>query len=330
MKTILVTGGCGFIGQNFIKHVMLNSGDIILNLDSMTYASDKTFNDEIKSYDKRYFFKQVDINDIDAIKKAISEFEYKIDVVVHFAAESHVDNSIEDGSNFVLTNVFGTYNLLSTFREYWSDYADHKFIYISTDEVYGDIPFGSVMEDYPPTPRNPYSASKLGGESLCQSFATTYNFPIIITRSCNNYGPNQYPEKFIPVAISKVLKNKQIPIYGDGQQMRNWIHVDDHCSAIKCIIYNGYVGNVYNISTDIVISNLKLASIINEYINPETKLIEFIKDRPGHDRRYSIDSSKLRSTLQWTPQFDTYVKFVESLRTTINWYMVNSDWLTTT
>lgn len=324
MRNILVTGGCGFIGQNFIRQWSDKfPDDNILNIDCLTYAADISFT-------KNSFFEPVDIYIKEHIVEALKRFtEGVIDLVVHFAAESHVDNSIESSEKFIQTNIIGTHNLLEIFKYYWDYYQPEnpKFIYVSTDEVYGTIDKGFADEFYPLLPNNPYSASKAGGDVLARSYYKTYGFPIIITRCCNNFGPYQFPEKLIPVAVSRILENKPIPIYGNGQQIRNWIHVDDHCDAIIQLIKKAAAGKVYNIGSQILLSNVELARKINQLLRPDKDLVEFVKDRPGHDARYAIDSSFIRSYIDWSPKYDSVHDFEYALDTTVNWYKNNTSWL---
>ncbi len=323
MRNILVTGGCGFIGQNFIKQWLKRfPEDIILNFDCLTYAADKSFVEN-------HILEQIDISRKRDIIKYLRRFKGVIDIVVHFAAESHVDNSIIDNEKFIQTNIIGTHNLLEIFRYYWEHHKpiNPKFIYVSTDEVYGTINDGFADEFYPLLPNNPYSASKASGDVLARAYYRTYGFPIITTRCCNNFGPYQFPEKFIPVAITKILENKSIPVYGNGQQIRNWIHVEDHCNAIIRLIEVGDIGRIYNVGSQILLSNIELARKINKILNPNIDLVEFVKDRPGHDIRYAIDSSFIRSYTDWTPKYDTLHDFEYALETTINWYKDNMSWI---
>lgn len=324
MRNILVTGGCGFIGQNFIRQWSEKfPEDVILNFDCLTYAADRSFTE-------KYFLEIVDISVKDQIIEALKRFKRGvIDLVVHFAAESHVDNSIENSVRFIQSNIIGTHNLLEVFKYYWEHHnpPNPKFIYVSTDEVYGTIDHGFADEFYPLLPNNPYSASKASGDVIARSYYQTYGFPVIITRCCNNFGPYQFPEKFIPVAVSRILENKTIPVYGNGQQIRNWIHVEDHCNAIIQLIKKAVVGKAYNIGSQILLSNIELARKINKILNPDADLVEFVEDRPGHDIRYAIDSTFIRSYIDWAPKYDSLHDFEYALETTVQWYKDNASWV---
>ncbi|MCG2159934.1 GDP-mannose 4,6-dehydratase [Staphylococcus epidermidis] len=298
MKTILVTGGCGFIGSNFIKYILDNFDDyLIINIDSLTYAANNLVN--LKSH-KNYKFYNLDINKNDVL---LLLKRYNIDIIVNFAAETHVDNSINNSKPFIHSNILGVHNLLLCALQHSSL---NKFIQISTDEVYGSQDIDDNREHIETdvlSPSNPYSASKASAEMLCYSYYKTHNIPIIITRASNNYGENQHLEKFIPKIISSIHNSNPIHIYGDGKNIRNWLNVKDHCSALKLIIDKGEIGNIYNISSSEYLSNNQLVSLIHHYMTDKTLKINYVQDRKGHDKKYSINSSKLRN-LGWTPKYN--------------------------
>ena len=301
---ILVTGGCGFIGSNFIRYVLGSRPPAtVFNLDKLTYAGNPANLRDIES-DSRYHFIHGDICDSVLVKDLVRG--EKITTIVHFAAESHVDRSISDASDFIRTNVLGTFTLLEAAL---SEHID-RFIHISTDEVYGSIDEGSFTESDSLNPSSPYSSSKAASDLIARSYFITHGLPVIITRCTNNYGPFQYPEKLIPLFITNLLEGKNIPVYGTGTNVRDWIHVLDHCRAIDCILENGTPGEIYNVGGD------------NERSNSEiTSLIEYVKDRLGHDFRYSLDSSKLKS-LGWKPEYS----FDQGLHETVEWYKANAWW----
>lgn len=324
MKTILVTGGAGFIGSNFIKLIARNYPDYrIINYDALTYAGNLTYLTDME-LNKNYIFVKGDIRDRNAIEMLFQK--YSIDYVINFAAESHVDRSISDPEVFVSTNVLGTQVLLDVSKKYWKRNVDNhcreykngvKFIQISTDEVYGTLPeTGKFTELTPLMPNSPYSASKAGADMLVRSYHETFGLPINITRCSNNYGPHQYPEKLIPLMILNCMNDKKLPIYGDGRQVRDWLHVSDHCTAIDFVLHKGISGEVYNIGGNNEKTNIEIVEFILKTLNKSDELIEYVKDRPGHDRRYAIDSSKLMNTLGWEPSFTFETGIVE----TINWY----------
>lgn len=325
MKNLLITGGAGFIGSNFIKYMFEQYNEYkIINLDLLTYAGDLNNLKEI-NYCPNYNFIQGDICDKSLIKNIFSK--YKIDYIINFAAESHVDRSIKDSEVFIKTNILGVHNLLEICKNEWQEGTDKKgypiykkgvkFIQISTDEVYGDIGLKEkCTETSPIVPSNPYSASKASGELLVKAYYQTYKLPINITRCSNNYGPNQNIEKLIPLMILNALRNKKLPVYGDGMQIRDWIHVKDHCSAIDIILNKGRVGEIYNIGANNEKTNLEIIRLILKTLGKSEELISFVKDRPGHDRRYGIDNSKIVSELKWTPK----CKFEKGIMETIDWY----------
>jgi dTDP-glucose 4,6-dehydratase len=311
---ILVTGGAGFMGSNFIKHILKKHPDWqVVNLDKLTYAGNL---ENLKEIEKNggYSFVKGDIANASDIKKAIGE---GVDKIINYAAETHVDRSILDPEAFIRTDVFGTYNLLETVREY----NVAQYIQISTDEVFGSIKNGSFDEESPFAPNSPYAASKAGGDHLCRAYFKTYNLPIVVTHSCNFYGPNQYPEKLIPLFVTNLLENKKVPVYGQGQQVREWIFTEDHCRAIEFILEKGESGQVYNIGSGVEKTNLEITKFILSELGFGDEMIEYVKDRPGHDWRYSINSKKLRG-LGWQEE----VNFEEGLRRTINWYKENGEW----
>ncbi|NVM05193.1 MAG: dTDP-glucose 4,6-dehydratase [Candidatus Helarchaeota archaeon] len=316
MLKILVAGGAGFIGSNFIKYVLKEYSNFdILNLDALTYAGNLKNLVEIQD-DPRYRFVKGDINNFDLVDSLIKECQ----CVINFAAESHVDRSIENPNIFIKTNVLGTQTLLNCAIKN----SVEKYIQISTDEVYGSIEGkGYFTESSILTPSSPYSASKAAADLLALSYYKTFDLPIIVTRCSNNYGPNQFPEKFLPLMLLNIIKNKKIPIYGDGLHIRDWIYVEDHCSAIMDILLKGKVGEIYNIGANKEFQNLELAKLLLKIMNKSENLIKFVPDRPGHDRRYAIDSSKIRNKLKWKPK----ISFDEGIKKTINWYRNNQDWI---
>jgi len=304
---ILVTGGCGFIGSNFIKHMLekYKSGIKILNVDSLTYAGNEK---NLQQYEDHpnYTFAKCTINAKGMISQLVRS--HKIDTIINFAAESHVDRSIENSEEFVMTNIHGTHSLLSLLHEF----PIKKFIQISTDEVYGSLtkkgkPF---TEKTPLAPNSPYAASKASADMLCRSFYETYGYPIIITRCSNNYGPNQYPEKLIPLMIQKAKNGEKLPVYGDGSNIRDWIHVKDHCDAIDLVLHNGKDGEVYNIGGENEKTNIEIVTEILKAYGRNKKSIDYVTDRLGHDFRYSVDISKIKNKLGWKPKvkFETGIK----------------------
>ena len=312
--TILVTGGAGFIGSNFIHYLAATHPDwSVINLDKLTYAGNL---ENLKEVEERaaYRFVHGDICDRETVAPLVAESDY----IVNFAAETHVDRSIHDPGDFILTDVFGTHVLLEAFRS-----ADRpkRFIQISTDEVYGAIETGSAKETDPIAPRNPYSASKAGADRLAYSYFVTYDVPVIVTRASNNYGPRQYPEKIIPLFVTNSLEDRPLPLYGDGLQIRDWLHVDDHARAIDRILDKGVDGETYNIGGDHELTNFELTKKILAILDKPESLIEKVKDRPGHDRRYSLDTEKLRG-LGWRPE----VEFNEGLTATVQWYRDHPEW----
>ena len=312
---ILVTGGCGFIGSNFIRYLLgKQHSATIFNLDKLTYAGNPANLRDIES-DSRYRFIHGDICDPVLVKDLLRR--EKISTIIHFAAESHVDRSITDASDFIKTNVLGTFTLLD---EALSEHID-RFIHISTDEVYGSTSRGSFKETDPLNPSSPYSSSKASSDLIARSYFITHGLPVIITRCTNNYGPYQYPEKLIPLFITNLLEGKKIPVYGTGKNVRDWIHVLDHCRAIDRVLDQGTPGDIYNIGSDNERSNIYITKMILNALGKDESCIEYVKDRPGHDFRYSLDSSKLRS-LGWKPEYS----FTEGLQDTVEWYIANEWW----
>ena len=304
MKTVLVTGGAGFIGSHFIRLLLKESGYFVINYDILTYAGNLNNLRDVDS-NPNYIFIKGDIRNRTDVEQLFRT--YDIDVVVNFAAESHVDRSIVAADDFITTNLLGTQTLMDVAKASWMNLNDgsfkggKKFIQISTDEVYGSISEGSFDEESPLLPNSPYSASKASADLIARSYYQTYNFPVIITRSSNNYGPNQYPEKLIPLFISLAKEDKPLPLYGNGRQVRDWIHVEDNCSAILRVLNNGKEGEIYNIGANNEYRNIDIAKIIlNELGKPES-LLTYVKDRPGHDIRYSINANKLINQFGWTP-----------------------------
>ncbi len=313
-KSILVTGGAGFIGSNFIHYIASNHPDwTVTNLDKLTYAGNP---ENLEGVDQlpTYRFIKGDIGDAEIVRPLVAES----DIVVNFAAETHVDRSIENAGDFILTDVYGTFVLLEALR----DQSRCKlFIQISTDEVYGSLDTGSASETTPLAPRNPYSASKAGADRLAYSYFTTYQLPVIVTRASNNYGPRQYPEKVIPLFVTNAIEDRSLPLYGDGRQIRDWLHVEDHCRAIDLLIDRGVPGETYNVGGGNEVANVELTREVLRILGKSDDLIRHVTDRPGHDRRYSLDTSKLRS-LGWNPQ----MSFDRGLEATVAWYRDNLEW----
>jgi dTDP-glucose 4,6-dehydratase len=317
MRNILVTGGAGFIGSNFINYVLNTYNDVfIVNLDKLTYAGNLENLIGIDEH-RHYAFVRGDITNGDLVKHILKKFE--INYVINFAAESHVDRSIANPSAFYETNVLGTNILLNAAREAEVD----KFIQISTDEVYGSIDDGGLFtESSPLRPMNPYSSSKAGADLMALSFYNTYKMPVVITRCSNNYGPFQYPEKLIPRMSINACRNKPLPVFGDGSDIRDWIYVHDHNSAIMAALEYGRPGEVYNIGANNEKTNLDIVKLILDYLDKPYSLIKFCDDRPGHDTRYAIDSTKIRTELNWEPEYT----FNDAIIRTIDWYANNQSW----
>ncbi len=321
MKRILVTGGCGFIGSNFIRHV-INKDYFICNLDDLTYAGNLENLSDIAGK-KNYRFVKGDIGDPKMVRKTLTDFH--IDAIINFAAESHVDRSILGPEIFTRTNVLGAQVLLDVSRELWSknSFSGNKFIQVSTDEVYGSLGrTGKFREDTPLSANSPYSASKAAADLLAMSYHNTFGFPAVISRCSNNYGPYQFPEKFIPLMIINALSGRRLPVYGDGLNVRDWLHVEDHCSAIETILKKGKIGEVYNIGGSNEWKNIDVVKEILKLLNKPESLIDFVTDRLGHDRRYAMDAGKIRKELGWWPKH----RFDEGLKETIGWYLENKSW----
>jgi dTDP-glucose 4,6-dehydratase len=315
--TFLVTGGMGFIGSNFVRHLLTAHPDVhVVNLDRLTYAGNRRNLADLGG-ETRHVFIRGDICD----EKLVGELleVHGIQAIVHFAAESHVDRSIQQAEDFIRTNVQGTRVLLDAARKS----ALRRFLHISTDEVYGSLPAsGSFTEESPLLPNSPYAASKAGADVLARAYHVTYGLPVIITRTCNNYGPYQFPEKFIPLMIVNALRQEPLPVYGDGLYVREWLHVEDHCRALTRILEAGHPGEVYNIGSGAERVNLDVArQILTLTGRPET-LLKHVKDRLGHDRRYALNWTKIRRELDWAPA----IPFAEGLRQTLEWYRAHSAW----
>jgi dTDP-glucose 4,6-dehydratase len=335
-KSILVTGGAGFIGSNFILQWLTTESASIINLDKLTYAGNLA-NLESASSDPRYSFVHGDIGDRPLIAELLERHQPK--AIVHFAAESHVDRSIHGPDDFVRTNVNGTFNLLEEVRAYWSSLPeDHKaefrFLHVSTDEVYGSLGAGDppFSENTAYAPNSPYSASKAASDHLVRAYHHTYGLPMLTTNCSNNYGPYQFPEKLIPLVILNALNGKALPVYGDGQNVRDWLYVADHCDAIRTVLRKGRIGETYNIGGQNEKRNLEIVNVIcalldelrpNDPVVPHSKLITFVQDRLGHDRRYAIDARKIEAELGWKPR----ETFETGIRKTIKWYLANGTWI---
>ena len=332
---ILVTGGAGFIGSAVIRHIIHNTDDEVLNIDKLTYAGNL---ESLKDIDQsaRYNFQQIDICDKEALEKAFKSFQPEL--VMHLAAESHVDRSIDGPAEFINTNIVGTYHLLEVARQYWQaldelDKQQFKFHHISTDEVYGDLEGTTDLftETTPYAPSSPYSASKASSDHLVRAWHRTYSFPILVTNCSNNYGPYHFPEKLIPLVILNALDGKALPIYGKGNQIRDWLFVEDHARALYKVVTEGKVGETYNIGGHNEKQNIEVVKTICHILDelkpqengqPYESLITFVKDRPGHDLRYAIDASKIANELNWTP-IET---FDSGIRKTVEWYLNNMEW----
>jgi dTDP-glucose 4,6-dehydratase len=306
----LITGGAGFIGSNFLLGFANRHTEYeIINVDKLTYAANPLYLKPLANQ-SRYTFIQADIANKEAMELIFET--HRPDVVIHFAAESHVDRSINDASPFIISNVLGTQILLDLAKHY----KIQKFVHVSTDEVYGSIEEGFFTEESPLSPNSPYSASKAASDMLVRSYVQTHQLPAVISRCSNNFGPHQYPEKLIPVLIKKALTGQKLPIYGDGQNIRDWLYVEDHCKAIELICQKGTIGEVYNVGTHNEKSNIEIAEFILKHLGLSTNQIEFVQDRPGHDRRYAIDSSKIQNELGWQAE----CVFKDYMEQTIEWY----------
>jgi dTDP-glucose 4,6-dehydratase len=307
MKTILVTGGLGFIGSNFIRYIFKKYDYKILNVDSCTYASNHENINGAINKSSRYCLFVLDINETKSIKKLVQA--HNVDYIVNFAAESHVDNSINDSTPFVQTNINGTHSLLSLLHDCPSI---ERYLQVSTDEVYGSLTEedDAFTENTPLQANSPYSASKASADLLCRSFYETFNYPILITRCSNNYGPNQHEEKLIPLMIKNAKRGKKLPVYGDGRNIRDWIHVSDHCSGIDAVLHGGKIGQVYNIGGKNEVRNIDIVKTILKLLDKDEDQIEFVQDRLGHDWRYAIDNTKIQNELNWFPS----VNFREAIK----------------
>lgn len=341
--TILVTGGSGFIGSNFILDWLVEIDEPVINLDKLTYAGNAE-NLASLAGDERYTFVHGDIGDSDLVTRLLQQYEPR--AVLNFAAESHVDRSIHGPADFIETNILGTFRLLEAVREYWNELAedkksDFRFLHVSTDEVYGTLEpdAAAFTEKHRYEPNSPYSASKASSDHLVRAYHHTYGLPVLTTNCSNNYGPYQFPEKLIPLMIHNALAGKDLPVYGDGQQIRDWLFVSDHCSAIRRVLEAGELGEVYNIGGLNEKANLDIVNTICELLeefvsessysraggNPDgfRGLIKFVKDRPGHDRRYAINAEKINTELNWQPA----ETFETGIRKTVRWYLDNQDWV---
>ena len=315
MEKILVTGGAGFIGSNFVRYMLDKYPDYeIVNLDSLTYCGNLENLQGIED-NPNYKFIKGDITD----KALVFDIVSQIDYVINFAAESHVDRSIEDPEIFIKSNILGTQVLLDAAKEY----SVKKYLQVSTDEVYGSLgETGYFREDTPLSANSPYSASKAGADLMVRAYNKTFGLPVNITRCSNNYGPYQFPEKLIPLMISNALENEPLPVYGDGLNVRDWLHVYDHCTAIDLVLHQGKVGEVYNIGGNNEKKNIEIIKLILGNLDKPESLIKYVKDRPGHDRRYAIDSSKIQDELGWKPRYT----FETGIAETIQWYLDNKEW----
>lgn len=307
--TILVTGGAGFIGSNLLHHLITSLDEEVICIDNLTYASNKN---NVPKEVKLYVTDIADKHNCEFVFK-----KHKPKVIFHLAAESHVDNSIKDCSSFITTNINGTVNLLNLAVKYQIE----KFVHISTDEVYGSIDEGYFTETSNYSPRNPYSASKAASDHFVMAYHNTYDLPVIITNCSNNYGPRQHTEKMIAKAITNLMSGKKVPVYGDGKQIRDWLYVQDHCEALLEVFYRGKIGQKYNIGGECEVKNIDLIRMILDRLNMKENMIEYIDDRPGHDRRYSTDITKIRHELKWSPRFD----IDKGLEKTIEWYQKNEQ-----
>ncbi len=313
---ILITGGAGFMGSHFTKYLLLQYPDYrVIVFDTLTYAGNL---DNLKAVEQnpQYTFIHGDICDKEAVEAAVKT--YAIDVIINYAAETHVDRSILDPAAFLKTDVIGVFNLLEATRKF----GLKKLVQVSTDEVFGSTEDGVFTETSPFEPNSPYAASKAGGDLLCRAYHVTYKTPVVVTHSCNFYGPNQYPEKLIPLFITNLLEGKKVPVYGDGLNVREWIHVSDHCRAIDAVLHKAAPGSIYNIGTGDEMKNVDITKMILSFVGVGEEMIEYVTDRPGHDRRYAIDWSKLKNDFGWEP----LKKFEVGLQETVEWYRQNEEW----
>ena len=335
MRTWLVTGGAGFIGGNFVLEALAGADLRIVNLDALTYAGNRDTLASV-SEDPRHVFVQGDIGDQALVAGLLAE--YRPEAIINFAAESHVDRSIDGPAAFVKTNVVGTLSLLEAARDYWRDSPAverdaFRFLHVSTDEVYGSLgETGAFTEQTPFAPNSPYSATKAASDHLVRAFHHTFGLPVLTTNCSNNYGPYQFPEKLIPLIIQKALAGAPLPVYGDGLNVRDWLFVGDHCAAIRRVLESGRVGETYNVGGDAERQNIEVVKVICALLDkrrpradglPRESQITYVKDRPGHDRRYAIDASKLKRELGWAPT----VRFEQGIARTLDWYLDNTDWV---
>jgi len=324
MHNLLITGGAGFIGSNFARYWIENyPDDRVIILDALTYAGNLENLESVVSH-ANYRFVKGDIRDFELVTRLLSESS--TDTIVHFAAESHVDRSILGPQDFIDTNIQGTFILLESVRKCWEkDFEKKRFVHISTDEVYGSLDFDdpAFTEDTQYKPNSPYSASKTASDHFVRAYYHTYGVPTITTHCSNNYGPYQFPEKLIPLMILKATRNEKLPVYGDGKNVRDWIHVLDHSKAIDTVINKGKIGEVYNIGGNTEKQNMEIVGLILDKLGKPRDLIQFVKDRPGHDKRYAINITKIRRQLGWTPEYD----FEKGLEDTIKWYLENEKWV---
>jgi dTDP-glucose 4,6-dehydratase len=334
-KTILVTGGAGFIGSNFIRHTLKSRPDWrIVNLDDLTYAGNiKNFENLPEEWQARYVFVHGSIGDNDLLGTLFRD--YRFDGVFHFAAESHVDRSIASPEAFIETNIMGTFRLLDVSLKMWEreERPDFRFLHVSTDEVYGSLGAeGYFTEETPYDPSSPYSASKAGSDHLAKAYHRTYGLPVVVTNCSNNYGPFQFPEKLIPLMILNIIERKSLPVYGDGRNVRDWLYVIDHCDALLRVFEKGRKGETYNVGGNSERCNIDVVYLLCDILDQRLgrrgegagrNLIQFVKDRPGHDRRYAIDAGKLRRELGWQPRY----RFEAALEETVDWYLNHTDWV---
>ena len=333
MKRVLVTGGAGFIGSNFVQYILDSQKDLdlLVNLDLLTYAGNLE-NLRAVEGDPRYRFVRGDVRDRDMVEKLFREYDF--DTVVHFAAESHVDRSIVEPEIFLTTNIIGTQTLLDAAKGHWNLYPEDKhcrdyktgvrYLQVSTDEVYGALgKTGMFTEVTPLSPNSPYSASKASADMVVRAYHQTYGLPVNITRCSNNYGPYQFPEKLIPLMIHNAQENQPLPVYGDGMQIRDWLHVKDHCAAIATVLEKGAVGEIYNVGGNNEKANIEIVKLILKELGKPESLIAHVKDRPGHDRRYAIDNTKITTRLGWKPEYT----FEAGIRETIQWYLEHQEWV---
>ena len=333
MKRILVTGGAGFIGSNFVHYMLgeCDSVELLVNLDLLTYAGNLENLVTVQD-DKRYVFVHGDIRDRALVNELFDKYDF--DTVVHFAAESHVDRSIVEPELFLTTNIIGTQCLLDAAKAHWNLEPDNKYcrdyregvvyLQVSTDEVYGALgKTGMFTETTPIAPNSPYSASKASADMVVRAYNKTYGMPVNITRCSNNYGPYQFPEKLIPLMLHNAKNDKELPVYGDGMQIRDWLHVKDHCVAIRTVLEKGVRGEVYNIGGNNERANIEIVNLILDVLNKPQSLIRHVQDRPGHDRRYAIDNTKITSQLGWAPEYT----FQRGMGETIEWYLQNNTWV---